>query len=128
MMSIAASGAPRGRHDWSNAAPTASSSAALSLVSRLRSPALLARSQLAVVISSFPGRVLGTEARPRKFNRQYMVDVTNEHARRRQAAAGKVPTQWFKGRPRLTDQSWEKMWNSHLHWKRWTQERMGPYF
>lgn len=80
-----------------------------------------------MAISSFPGRIFGTEARPRKFNREYMINVTNEHARRREAMAGKVPRQWFKGRPRLTDQSWEKMWNSHLHWKRWTQERMGPY-
>ncbi|WPT10715.1 hypothetical protein PSENEW3n2_00001887 [Picochlorum sp. SENEW3] len=82
---------------------------------------------LAIAISSFPGRVLGTEARPRKFNREYVINVTNEHAKRREAASGKVPRQWFKGRPRLTDQSWEKMWNAHLHWKRWTQERMGPY-
>jgi hypothetical protein len=83
--------------------------------------------QLAIAISSFPGRILGTEARPRKYNREYVINVTNEHARRREAASGKVPRQWFKGRPRLTDQSWEKMWNAHLHWKRWTQERMGPY-
>lgn len=83
--------------------------------------------QLAIAISSFPGRILGTEARPRKYNREYVINVTNEHARRREAVSGKVPRQWFKGRPRLTDQSWEKMWNAHLHWKRWTQERMGPY-
>lgn len=35
-----------------------------------------------------------------------------------------VPRTWIKGKPRATDHSWEKMFDAHLHWKRWTQERM----
>jgi hypothetical protein len=57
-----------------------------------------------------------------------VLSVCDEAAQRRQAARGKVPTTWLAGRPQLTEQSWERMFNTHLHWKRWTQERMGPYF
>lgn len=32
---------------------------------------------------------------------------------------GQPPRAWFKGKPRLTGDSWEKMWNKHIHWKRW---------
>jgi hypothetical protein len=42
----------------------------------------------------------------------------DEAARRRQAQRGETPTTWFKGKPVLTDHSWEKMWHQHLHWKR----------
>lgn len=35
-----------------------------------------------------------------------------------------VPRTWVKGKPRLTDHSWEKMFSGHLHWRRWAQERM----
>ncbi|GAB4818272.1 hypothetical protein N2152v2_005318 [Parachlorella kessleri] len=83
---------------------------------------------LAVAICSFPGRILGSEVRPRRFNREYILSCTDEAAKRRQALRGQVPTTWYKGKPRLTSDSWEKMWNDHLHWKRWTQERMGPYY
>lgn len=83
---------------------------------------------LAVALCSFPGRVLGSEVRPRKYSRDYILSVTDEAAKRRQASRGLRPTTWYKGRPVLTDHSWERMWNSHLNWKRWSQERMGPYY
>jgi len=54
------------------------------------------------------------------------LSACNESAQYRELKRGKVPQQWYKGRPRYTDQSWLRMWDSHLHWKSWTQERMGP--
>jgi hypothetical protein len=62
------------------------------------------------------------------YSRDYILSVTDEAAKRRQASRGLRPTTWYKGRPVLTDHSWERMWNSHLNWKRWSQERMGPYY
>ena len=63
---------------------------------------------------------------PHPRSRDYVLSCTDEAAKRRQALRGAKPTAWYAGRPRLTEHSWEKMWDSHLHWKRWTQERMGP--
>lgn len=51
-------------------------------------------------------------------SRDYILSVTDEAAQRREALRGKRPTTWYKGRPVLTDHSWEKMWHEHLHWKR----------
>lgn len=65
---------------------------------------------------------------PSFCSRDYVISVTDEAAKRRQARRGVRPTTWTKGRPLLTDHSWERMFNSHLHWKRWAQERMGPYY
>ncbi|KAL4426256.1 hypothetical protein ABPG77_009871 [Micractinium sp. CCAP 211/92] len=87
-----------------------------------------AGAHLAVAMLSVNGRFLGTEVRPRKWNRDYILSCCDEAARRREALRGKEPRTWVKGKPRDTDESWEKMFSSHLHWKRWTQERMGPYY
>jgi hypothetical protein len=83
---------------------------------------------LAIALASFPGRVLGSEVRPRRYNRDYILSVCDEAAQRRQAARGKVPTTWFKGAPRAGDQSWQRVWHDHLVWRSWRQERMGPYY
>ncbi len=55
-------------------------------------------------------------------SREYILSCTDEAAKRRQALRGQVPTTWYKGKPRLTSDSWEKMWNDHLHWKRWEKQ------
>ncbi|KAL6769085.1 hypothetical protein ACKKBG_A17425 [Auxenochlorella protothecoides x Auxenochlorella symbiontica] len=81
---------------------------------------------VALFAAAMPGRFLGTEVRPRKFNREYIISCCNEAAQRRDVLRGQAPRAWYKGKPRLTGDSWEKMWNKHIHWKRWTQERMGP--
>ena len=52
-------------------------------------------------------------------SRDYILSCVDEAAKRRQALRGQRPTTTYIGRPRLTDSSWEKMWDSHLHWKRW---------
>ncbi|EFN51105.1 hypothetical protein CHLNCDRAFT_59336 [Chlorella variabilis] len=83
-----------------------------------------AGAHLAVAMLTVNGRFLGTEVRPRKFNRDYILSCCDEAARRREALRGRTPRTWVKGRPLLTDHSWERMFNSHLHWKRWAQERM----
>ncbi len=83
---------------------------------------------LAIALASFPGRVLGSEVRPRRYNRDYILSVCDEAAQRRQAARGKVPTTWFKGALRASDQSWQRVWHDHLVWRSWRQERMGPYY
>ena len=61
-------------------------------------------------------------------SRDYILSVTDAAAKQRQAARGIRPTSTFIGRPLLTDHSWERMFHDHLVWKRWTQERMGPYY
>ena len=60
-------------------------------------------------------------------SRDYILSCCDEAARRREALWGAPPRATLMGRPRLTDHSWERMFFDHLHWKRWTQERMGPY-
>ena len=64
---------------------------------------------------------------PRHNSRDYILSCCDEAARRREALRGAPPRAALMGRPRLTDHSWERMFFDHLHWKRWTQERMGPY-
>lgn len=87
-----------------------------------------AGAHLAVAMLSLNGRFLGTEVRPRKFNRDYVLSCCDEAARRREALRGQVPRTWIKGKPTATNHSWERMFQSHLQWKRWAQERMGPYY
>ncbi|PRW05952.1 ATP-dependent DNA ligase isoform A [Chlorella sorokiniana] len=87
-----------------------------------------AGAHLAVAMLTLNGRFLGTEPRPRRFNREYVLSCCDEAAKRREALRGQVPRTWIKGKPRATDHSWEKMFDAHLHWKRWTQERMGPWY
>ncbi|DBA94258.1 hypothetical protein WJX77_009246 [Trebouxia sp. C0004] len=81
-------------------------------------------SNLALAFAMLPGRVLGSEVRPRKYNRDYVIACCDEAARRREALRGKVPRH-FVPAPSPTNHSWEKMFWRHLHRKRWTQERMG---
>uniref|UniRef100_A0A061RCY1 Uncharacterized protein n=1 Tax=Tetraselmis sp. GSL018 TaxID=582737 RepID=A0A061RCY1_9CHLO len=86
-----------------------------------------AGANLGLALLSFPGRFLGTEVRPRKFNRDYVVACCDEAAQRREILAGK-PARAFTLAPINTTHSYERMWNKHLHRKRWTQERMGPLY
>lgn len=56
--------------------------------------------QAALLCVSMPGRILGSEVRPRKFNPDYIKAVCEEAAQRRQVLAGKKVTQlmvrrWF---------------------------------
>ncbi|RMZ54515.1 hypothetical protein APUTEX25_002091, partial [Auxenochlorella protothecoides] len=87
--------------------------------------------QVALFAAAMPGRFLGTEVRPRKFkcvagwsgchvidgHREYIISCCNEAAQRRDVLRGQAPRAWYKGKPRLTGDSWEKMWNKHIHWK-----------
>ncbi|GAX83864.1 hypothetical protein CEUSTIGMA_g11289.t1 [Chlamydomonas eustigma] len=77
----------------------------------------------------FPGRVFGSELRPRKYDPDYIASCCNEAGMRRQALAGQVPRQWLLGGgPRDVTDSWEHMWWDNLHWKRWKIARTGPAF
>ena len=58
-------------------------------------------------------------------SREYILSCCNEAAQRREALRGEKPNTWFKGQPRATDHSWEKMWDDHLHWKRWVAQPQG---
>jgi hypothetical protein len=80
--------------------------------------------QLALGMLMLPGRFLGSEVRPRRYNRDYIVACCDEAARRRQARKGKVPTT-FIPRPEPTQHSWPRMWWRHLQRKTWTVDREG---
>ncbi|KAK9804218.1 hypothetical protein WJX72_001768 [[Myrmecia] bisecta] len=81
--------------------------------------------QVGLALMLLPGRVLGSEVRPRRWNRDYVIACCDEAARKREALRGKRIPRHFMHAPKPTTHSWEKMWWNHLHWKRWTQERMG---
>ncbi|KAK9806439.1 hypothetical protein WJX73_007541 [Symbiochloris irregularis] len=83
-----------------------------------------AGAQLALAMLLLPGRVFGSELRPRRFNRDYIWSVCEENARRNQARRGKKPT-YALFKPKQTDHSMLKMWNNQLQWKSWMRERMG---
>ncbi|BDA51048.1 hypothetical protein COCOBI_17-2680 [Coccomyxa sp. Obi] len=80
--------------------------------------------QLALGLLLFPGRILGSEMRPRKYNRDLIIAQCDEAARKREARRGKPPRQFVRAPHNVTD-SWQHMWDRQLHWKRWTQDRMG---
>lgn len=80
---------------------------------------------LALAFLSLPGRVIGSEIRPRKFNADYIMACTDEAARRREALKGKKPRHLIRRPDPVTD-SWEHMWWKELHHKRWKLERAGP--
>ena len=48
------------------------------------------------------GRFFGSEVRPRRFSRDYVLSCCDEAAKRREALRGKTPTTWVKGKPQLT--------------------------
>ncbi|CAL5228533.1 g11687 [Coccomyxa viridis] len=80
--------------------------------------------QLALGILMFPGRILGSEVRPRKYNRDLVIAACDEAARKREARRGMPPRQ-FVHKPLDVTDSWPHKWHSHLHWKSWTIDRMG---
>lgn len=57
-------------------------------------------------------------------SRDYAIACVNEAAMMREARQGKVPTIALP-KPRLTTDSWYKMWHRHLHWKNWALYRNG---
>ncbi|KAK9840811.1 hypothetical protein WJX81_006422 [Elliptochloris bilobata] len=83
-----------------------------------------AASQLALAMLLIPGRVFGSEVRPRKFNRDYLISVCDEAARHREVLSGKIPRS-FVFAPRATTHSWQKMWDKHIRYRRWARGRMG---
>lgn len=103
----------------------------------------------------FPGRFLGTEPCPRiyeyatlcidfpnvAFSKEHLWQYTEQAAVRRQLRRGKVPTFcyvwiffWWvftyalQKMPLKTTHSWVRMWDDHLHWKRWVLERKTPIY
>ncbi|KAK9845667.1 hypothetical protein WJX84_006931 [Apatococcus fuscideae] len=70
------------------------------------------------------GRVLGSEFAPRRYNRDLIIRAVDANGRHREGLRGKKPRHFFH-KPSDSDHSFEKKWWSELHWKRWTQERMG---
>mmetsp|Transcript_28901 Transcript_28901/g.81390 ORF Transcript_28901/g.81390 Transcript_28901/m.81390 type:complete len:118 (+) Transcript_28901:187-540(+) len=86
-----------------------------------------AAANVGLALVSFPGRLLGTEVRPRRHNRDYIIACCDEAARAREMRRGKPGRQWTMA-PVYTEESYEKMWYKHLHHRRWVQERMGPLY
>mmetsp|Transcript_10486 Transcript_10486/g.28687 ORF Transcript_10486/g.28687 Transcript_10486/m.28687 type:complete len:128 (+) Transcript_10486:87-470(+) len=83
----------------------------------------------ALLAHMFPGKVFGSEIRPRRFDPDYVASCCNEAGMRRQALGGKKPELWLLGGgPRPVTDSWEHMWWNNLHWKRWKVPRQGPAF
>ncbi|KAK2079116.1 hypothetical protein QBZ16_002807 [Prototheca wickerhamii] len=72
---------------------------------------------LALFAAAMPGRFLGTVVHPRRYNRELIMSCSTESAQTQAKARGRKTKQWYR-RPRFTADSWEKMWNRHLHWKR----------
>ena len=50
-------------------------------------------------------------------SRELIMSCSTESAQTQAKARGRKTKQWYR-RPRFTADSWEKMWNRHLHWKR----------
>lgn len=91
---------------------------------------VFAGANIALAALSLPGRFMGSEVRPRKYNRDYVIACCEEAAQKREMAAGKLPTQTYR-KPQTgpkAAQSHERKWWAHLQDKRWTQERMGPNY
>mmetsp|Transcript_193 Transcript_193/g.410 ORF Transcript_193/g.410 Transcript_193/m.410 type:complete len:117 (-) Transcript_193:209-559(-) len=86
-----------------------------------------AGSALALGMLSLPGRFLGTEVRPRKFNSDYIVACVEENAQKREIRSGKPMTQ-ATIKPKQTTHSYQRMWNDQLQQKRWKLERQGPVY
>lgn len=82
-----------------------------------------------LIANMFPGKILGSEIRVRKYDPDYVAAACNEAGMRRDALRGKVPKQWLLGGgPRPVNDSWEHMWWDNLQWKRWKIPRLGPAF
>eukprot|EP00891_Asterochloris_glomerata_P006554 jgi/Astpho2/6554/Aster-x1383 len=70
-------------------------------------------SQLAVGMMLAPGKVLGSEVRPKKFNADYVIAACDEAAMQREL------------KPTETRSSWVRMFWNHLHHKSWMLDREG---
>lgn len=81
-------------------------------------------SQLAVGMMLAPGKVLGSEVRPKKFNADYVIAACDEAAMQREVRRGKLPTHAIL-KPTETRSSWVRMFWNHLHHKSWMLDREG---
>ena len=77
--------------------------------------------------SLFPSLSLSTTTKNKKRqnSRDYAIACANEASMALAARRGKkVPTMGYR-KPRATDDSFHKMWFSHLQWKAWRLDRQG---